>query len=309
MEKIYVSIAGLDEIDLKETVISCINNAKFPDRVRIGVCSQYQQYEKISLSNIKNVDIIEIDSNMVLGVGAPRMLSSMLCNDEKYFLQIDAHMIFSESWDEYLIACYESAKKINDKVILSGYAPAWFRDINNNIIKQDNNSKDLILTITNDKKIMQPIISHCKAESIFNVDSCILIEQKALSYHFIFSESNFVKDFLPDPFIIYNGDEATLSLRAFSRGYKFYSPDKPILWHLNKDVDNFYSNEKIRWQPLFRGIQKARSPREELVNITAYNRVKDIFLGKIIGYYGAESIESIDKYENFLGIKFIDAYK
>ena len=59
-------------------------------------------------------------------------------------------------------------------------------------------------------------------------------------------------------------------------------PCELILYHLDKGRDSFYSNQP-RWQPMFMGLQDARSPRENRIMLDAYNKVKDIFTGKILG--------------------------
>jgi hypothetical protein len=164
------------------------------------------------------------------------------------------------------------------------------------------------LTIVNDTAIAkQPIVGLTESKNLIEVDNCAMYEQKAISYHFIFSEIDFLEKFLPDPFIIYNGDEATLSLRVITRGYKVYMPNEILLWHLNKMSDNFYSNQ-IRWQPAFLGKQKPKSEREIRIGQTSYNRVRDIFLGNILGYYGAESTNDILWYSSYVGANFEECF-
>jgi len=302
-DSIFVYFSGIDEIDIEQTIESCLKNAIYPDRISFGVSLQYQQYDKKSFKHIRNLKEIHIESEDVLGVGVTRQLVSLLHSGEKYSLQIDAHMIFNKAWDEKLISYYNSAKTINNKVILSGYAPSWYRD-GNEIIKENPDSLYSI-TLVNDNKIAhQPIVSFVKSENPIKVNNLIFYEQKAISYHFIFSEINILKDLLPDPLIIYNGDEATISLRAISRGYKVYMPSEIILWHLNKTKDNFYSKQDRHWQPMFLGKQEPRSIRETRITQDSYQRVKDIFLGNILGYYGAETKESLEEYSRYVGIDF-----
>jgi len=307
MDKIFISISGIDEIDVKQTVTSCLENADNPESVVFGLCVQYQQYKPDVFDDIKNARVVKISSEEILGVGMARTISYALNCGEKYFLLIDAHMLFEKGWDTRLINYYLAAKKINDKMIISGYAPSWYRNKDNNIIREDFDKKSL--TLVNSDVAEQPIVGFDHNPEIININSLKLIKQKAASCHFIFTETKNIKNFLPDPEIIYNGDEATLSLRLYSQGYDILCPDETILWHLNKTIDNFYSNEKIKWQPLFLGKQKSRSSREEYITYNAYNKVKDIFSGDILGYYGAKSKNDIIEYEKFLGINFKDSFQ
>jgi hypothetical protein len=307
MEKIFVHFSGIDEIDIRQTIESCLENALYPERISFGILTQYQQYARETFRDIPNLRIAEISSDEIFGVGITRQMASLLYVDEDYALQIDAHMIFNKNWDEKIIKYYNAAKKVNEKVILSGYAPSWYRSPENEIIKT---LPTVIpsLTLVNDKvSAKQPIVGLTDSISPISYDGLIFYEQKAISYHFIFSEIKILENFLPDPFIIYNGDEATLSLRVISRGYRVYMPNEILLWHLDKMNDNFYSTQK-RWQPSFLGIQKPKSQREIRIGQTAYQRVKDIFSGNITGYYGAESEEDIIWYSNYIGIDFKESF-
>jgi hypothetical protein len=306
VSSIFVSIAAIDEIDLYQTISSCFDQAKNPENIYIGVLMQNQIYDEIDLSCFSNVSIIKIESKEVMGVGATRQLASMLHNNQDYFLQIDAHMIFSKNWDELCISYYETLKTKHEKVILTGYAPSWYRLESGEIITDPFSIENHSLSLVPDNISKQPIVGIVDLP-ICKVLDKDFVEQKAISYHFIFAEIGFIYEFLPDPYIVYNGDEATLSLRMFSRGYKFFMPCENILNHLNKQIDFFYSRQP-RWQPMFMGLQEARSPREKRITYDAYNRVKDIFLGNLIGYYGSIDIEQIDAYAKFVGINFEEVY-
>lgn len=308
MEKIFIAIPAIDEIDVKQTITSALENATYPDRITFGLCVQYQQYSKDSFKEFKNIKIVELSSDEIMGVGLVRQIAYMLHNGEKYFMQIDAHMLFDKNWDENLINYYIAAKKISDKIILSGYVPSWYRDEKNNIVKDPINKLSNSLTLAHHPEAKQPTASREQTIEKIESDGLVLHKQKAISCHFIFSESNFIYNFLPDPFIIYNGDEATLSLRAISRGYLVFSPEEAIVWHLDKRLDNFYSNEPVRWQPLWLGTQEPRSDREIFICIASYNRVRDIFNGSVLGYYGAESEEDIIWYSSYIGIDFKESF-
>jgi hypothetical protein len=307
MKKIFVHFSGIDEIDIRQTITSCLENALHPERISFGILTQYQQYSRETFSDIDNLRIAEISSDEIFGVGITRQMASLLYVDEDYCLQIDAHMIFNKHWDEKMINYYNAAKTVNDKVILSGYAPSWYRSPENEIIKT---SPSVIrsLTLVNDSiAAKQPIVGFTDSVNPISCDGLVFYEQKAISYHFIFSETKILEKFLPDPFIIYNGDEATLSLRVISRGYRVYMPNEILIWHLDKMNDNFYSTQK-RWQPSFLGIQKPKSQREIRINQTAYKRVKDIFSGNITGDYGAETKEALIWYSSYVGIDFEECF-
>ena len=126
MSTVFVYFSAIDEVDIRQTITSCLKNATDPDRIHFGIVVQYNQYEKDTFKDFPNLKQIEIGFDEVLGVGATRQLAYLLHNNQTYCLQIDAHMIFSVGWDEKLIKYYNAAKEVRDKVILSGYAPSWY---------------------------------------------------------------------------------------------------------------------------------------------------------------------------------------
>lgn len=308
METIFIYFSGIDEIDIRQTITSCLENALYPERIHFGILIQYNQYEKNTFKDIKNLKQVEIVFDEVLGVGATRQIASLLHNDETYCLQIDAHMIFNKQWDEKIIKYYKSAKSLNDKIIISGYAPSWYRDKNNNIYKQEGPLSKSITLVNDLDRAKQPIVGLTPAINLVKVNNLKMYEQKAISCHFIFSEMSVLDYIFSDPFIIYNGDESTTSLRAISRGYRVYMPDEIILWHLNKMEDSFYSNQK-RWQPLFLGNKNFTSSREIRAAQVSYDRIKNIFLGNILGFYGAETKEDLLWYSLYVGIDFEECYR
>jgi hypothetical protein len=56
------------------------------------------------------------------------------------------------------------------------------------------------------------------------------------------------------------------------------------------------------------GLTEPRSERELRANVDAYTRVKNIFTGKLLGYYGSPTVEGIEAYEKHVDLKFNDIY-
>ena len=59
-DSIFVYFSGIDEIDIEQTIESCLKNAIYPDRISFGVSLQYQQYDKKSFKHIRNLKEIHI---------------------------------------------------------------------------------------------------------------------------------------------------------------------------------------------------------------------------------------------------------
>ena len=60
---------------------------------------------------------------------------------------------------------------------------------------------------------------------------------------------------------------------------------------------------------MFLGKQPPNSEREIRTASQAYKRVKDVFLGEVLGIYGAETKEGLQWYSSYIGIDFKEVYE
>lgn len=128
LETIYVKIPSLDDKELVHTLKDCLNKAKHPERIHIGVSLMYQDKENLdSLLIFKNqyananVKIVtrELDKDF-LGVGKQRKVVGDMFDGQDYVLQIDSHTWFCEGWDNILINLHKNSDW--PKTILTAYA-------------------------------------------------------------------------------------------------------------------------------------------------------------------------------------------
>lgn len=52
-----------------------------------------------------------------------------------------------------------------------------------------------------------------------------------ISAHFLITVGRFVEDVPYDPRLYCHGEEITLAVRAYTRGYEFFHPSEVIMWH------------------------------------------------------------------------------
>lgn len=95
----------------------------------MGACLQYTDNQYPDLSLFPNVKTIKIEGLVGAGLGVARGLASTLYDKEEYYLQIDAHTVFKNGWDETLIRNYKELNKTIDKPIISAYVPYYYKDI------------------------------------------------------------------------------------------------------------------------------------------------------------------------------------
>ena len=69
-----------------------------------------------------------------------------------------------------------------------------------------------------------------------------------MSGHFIFSTSDFYKEIIPDPRILFFGEEHTTGLRAWTNGFRIFSLKENVLWHLGKTEEYFEGIGRDNWR-------------------------------------------------------------
>jgi hypothetical protein len=113
-----------------------------------------------------------------------------------------------------------------------------------------------------------------------------------------------IQELLPDPLIIFGGEEPTLALRASTRGFQIFTILPIIVWHFNKhrltDMD-----DRLMFS------SKDNTLRNHSNNKSRYaiQRSQDILQGNIVGYWGAPDIASLEEYEKKIQFNFKDFYK
>ena len=328
-EKIFIPINGCNEKNIRQTVLSAISNAQYPDRLFFAIFEQSLNNEYADFSDIKqNIVHVKIDFGNPLGVGLPRLFSSIL-NDRKqdFVLQIDAHMIFEKNWDVDLIKYYSIISQKYDKPIISTYVPWWYED-EHEIIKLSHDSSYIVNT-NNFLGIPELPISKLifdeyepnlykkyltvTSKSIDWSNNKNYEEHHGISGHFLFSNFDIIENIPHDPFIDWGGDEGVFALRSWTRGYRIFSIPKAIVWHKNKwgistNGLGVKSLDKNDWR-VHTNHKKEKHINLHHNNINyGYKRMKDIFLGDYIGYWGAPNKDLLNEFQLVVGKNFNEYY-
>jgi len=318
-ETIFISISACNEKDLRQTVLSAIQNSCNPERLYFGILDHSLNNIKNDLSNIRNVTYVRLEYGGPLGVGAPRLFASML-NDRQhdFYMQIDAHMLFEKNWDIDIINEYSHISKTYSKPIISTYVPFWYEDKNNTKkLSLDNNIlvdpynfygvgevNNLALKI--DDYSNNLFRNHIPIQGT-QVDwkDKTYHEHFLTSGHFLFSDFNFLLEIIPDPLITWGGEEPIIGLRAWTRGYNIFTIKKPIVWHKNKLGE---IRDKNDWRDVSNSKdENAYRMLQQNINMS-YRRIKDIFLGDYLGYWGAPSFDKLKEFEYNLNVSFSEYY-
>jgi hypothetical protein len=306
MKTIFIAVGAYNEPYIKLMIDNCLENAEFPTRVHFGLWLHNNDNVHLDLSEYSNVKVAYLQYPSLLGVPPARLNSIGLYDDEDYYFQVDGHMLFEKHWDTKVINKFEELRKTFDKPIITTYTP-WWSMTGDTINFYSNESKatcsPMFLDFEGSVKegYPKPTTRHLT----WGEDE-LYKEHHFISAHFLFTLPSFIEDVLPDPLIMYSGEEVTTAVRAWTRGYRMVCIQNPIAWHLNKFHGDRYEKDRLwdveqRTSSLFAHWWRK--------NDKGMARSKRILTGDLVGYWGAESQDILQKYEEASGVSFSSLYE
>jgi hypothetical protein len=225
--KIFLSVASYRDPQCPLTVLDAITKASNPEKLVIVICQQ-NDLEDIECITTKTrgatIKYIKISNTQAKGPCWARFCINQMWDGEEYYLQIDSHTRFVESWD---IKCIEELKqaqsiKGDSLVCLSNYVSTF--NINTSEIE------------------INPLRGPMYVESIDQTDgfyrynskySTLMIqpqESKGWSGCFAFGPAQMLIDAPYDPYtpFLFFGEEMDIFARLYTRGWIMYVPHIPI---------------------------------------------------------------------------------
>jgi len=304
---IYIGMPSYNEPYLEFTIKQIFEKAEFPERIHIGIWSHNNDGKDAHfLKQYNNVNYAQLYYPTVFGTGSGRLNALNFYNNEDYYLQLDPHMIFKQNWDSILLKQFEIIKKDYEKPVISTFVPYWY--MSNNEIKFGGGEEcGPIYWYTNEKNTPCPTFGG--GEVIWE-EGQTYQEHYLTAGHFMFTEKDFIKEILPDVDICFQGEEPCLSVRAWTRGYRFFCMRETITWHLDrwhKDSDPIYefdrSNGPQKWVP--QNIIDHEDYRYE----ESLKKVRKVLTGEILGYWGAPTHELLLEYQKKANVDFNKFYE
>jgi GT2 family glycosyltransferase len=298
MNTIFVQIASYRDPQLIPTIKDMLEKAENPKNLFFGLCWQYDETEDINIfDDNPNFRIAKFHYSESKGLGWARHITNTLYKDEKFTLQIDSHHRFVQNWDTMILEDYDQARNFSEKPIITTYCTPFDPNQDSSLwnkmpclMSQYEFSGDRLLMS------MPYYIQDYKERSA-------IIKARTISGHFYFTDSSFIKEVPYDPDIYFGGytEETTLSLRAFTHGYDFYSPYRMIMWH------EYTRNYRVKhWDDHGKESKTEKTSGER--DIFARNKTRQLFgtedYGIDIGIYGLGNNRTLHDYEVYGGFDF-----
>jgi hypothetical protein len=300
-DKIFVQLASYRDPQLIPTIEDALKQAINPERLIFGICWQYDETEDINrYDDNPQFKISKHHYSESQGLGWARNVTNSLLTDEKFTLQLDSHHRFAKDWDKMMVEDYEQASTMSKKPIISTYVTPF------DVAKADEcrcnlNRMPCLMSqyeFSSDKLLMSMpwYIQDYKERTK-------VIQARTISGHFYFVKSEFVQEVPYDPDIYFGGycEETTMSVRAWTTGYDFFSPYRQYIWH-----EYTRNGRPKHWEDHGNESQTQKTSGER--DIFARQKTRQIFgqedNGIDLGIYGLGTARTLHDYEVFGGFDF-----
>lgn len=296
--KIFVQIASYRDPQLVPTIEDMIAKAKNPENLVFGICWQYDESEPVDMfDGNPQFRISKHHYSESQGLGWARHITNTLYDGEEFTLQIDSHHRFVQDWDAIVLEDYNQALQVSEKPIITTYCTPF--DPNEESSKW--NPVPCLMSqyeFSNDKLLMSMPWYIRDYETRDKV-----IRARTISGHFYFAQGKFIEEVPYDPDIYFGGytEETTLSVRAFTNGYDFFSPHRMVMWH------EYTRNYRPKhWDDHGKESQTKKTSGER--DIFARNKTRQLFgtqdYGIDMGKYGLGTERTLHDYEIYGGFDF-----
>lgn len=227
---IFVQIAAYRDPQLLPTIKDMLENASYPEHLRVGICWQYHPGDVFDwLDEYREDDrfsIREVLYSQTKGVCWARNQVQQMYDGETYTLQIDSHMRFVPAWDELLISMITQLQYEGyPKPLLTAYVPSF---------NPENDPEERVMEpwrMTFDRFIPEGAVFFLP-ETIPNWQKIEApVPARFYSAHMAFTLGAFSVEVQHNPEYYFHGEEISIAARAYTHGYDLFHPHRVVIWH------------------------------------------------------------------------------
>lgn len=277
MSSLFISIVCFKDRDLPNTVRNMLRMAADPDQITIGIILQEDEeflHLFDDLHKIKNVKMKMYPSSWAQGCGKARAEAQRLYDGQDYFYQSDSHMRFVPGWEKLLI---DELKGLPPKSILSTLPPGFMPLTE---VLDSPSYNEMVF-----KHFFRNLPIHtAKSYPLTRVPSTPK-PTPFLAGGVLFAPGH-ICDMEFDPYFYFHGEEFTMNLRLWTRGYTNYSPRFHFCWHsyrlpnskhsvfiheLDPALDRFLHERSMSRYHMIAGLKNSSDlPADHLIEIERY---------------------------------------
>lgn len=295
MSGIFISIACYRDPDVVNTVRSAYDNASNKENLFFCVVSQDEDDQHPDLSFIpeNQVRLIKTHWSESMGLGWARELATRDIN-QTYFLQIDSHSRFVAGWDSLIVGNYERVKKFwGSRLILTAYPDPfevnWATTPPTDVFNPYPELKKISVRWASDSKLLKGGITWPDVVDTVSGDEVLYLAGGSL-----FCYSNLMAELPYDKLIYFDGEEGSMSLRAYTRGMRMVSP---VVKYMYSNYNRENTKRPLHWSD--------HSEDWVDLNRASHERLEKLFKGdRSLGVFGIASESLYQQYQKLSGIDF-----
>jgi len=297
---IFVQIAAFRDSELLPTLDDLFDKADEPDNLRVCICWQHSEDDEWDnldkYQDNKRVKIIDVKAEDSKGVCWARNLIQQEYLFEDFTLQLDSHHRFVKGWDtELKNEILQLQLQGYKKPLLTGYITSFHPSLPKNewakepwLMSFDRFTPDGVLffapsTIPNWRNRRTPVPA------------------RFYSAHFCFTIGLFCEEVQHDPRYYFHGEEITIAVRAYTKGYDLFHPHKVVAYH---EFSRDYRPDK-HWDTYNKWSEhneQTFSLMRNLLGIDGHTCTDK----ERYGEYGLGKTRTIADWEAYAGIRFKD---
>jgi hypothetical protein len=300
-QTIFVSMASYLDPMLFFTLNDAMAKANRPALLAFGVVDQHIEDQRDAIRALpyaSQVRYVRLHPEDTLGVSWARSIAFSLYDGEAFLLQIDSHMLFEQGWDDKLRTQHAALLARSSKPILSTY-PYPFEMVDGVPQHMPNEGRTALVLRPHPEKNPTPgdTVLRFMARHLFTTEPVMGCH---VSAGFLFAAGAFVEEVPYDPYLYFHGEEQSLAVRAFTRGWDIFHPVAIPLYHLYKREGTAY--ESHHWH----GEAEARRAfRSAHLTERAKERLNRLLAGDgLPGAYGRGSARTMAQYRELSGIDY-----
>jgi hypothetical protein len=297
MPSIFVHIAAYRDAECLPTIRDLFQKAARPHDIFSGVCWQFLpgiESETLALDSFADqVRVVSIDCAKSGGPCWARAQSQQFFNNEDYVLQIDSHTRFVPSWDELM--CQELTRCEDPKAVLTCNPPAYHPPD-----QLEPNPRPMVkrAAVLMPQKDIRP-----RAEYLdFYPESPVLTA--FVSGAFVFGRGELLRQVPSDPWMYFNQEETSYSMRLYTHGWNVYCPSRVLVYHHYFGPPAPTPTRPQHWRDLQEWGKYQKIAKARFNHLSKFSVSTDPDVLVDLDKYSLGHVRSLEEYEEFCGVNF-----
>ena len=301
---IFVSVVSYCDPLLGFTLDSALAQARHPQRLRFGIVDQspylpqgQPAWQPPAAARPHQLRRVHLHPRDARGPCWARALAMGLYQGEAWFVQVDSHTLFEPDWDLRLLQGAAACAAMNPRFIASCY-PNPFNMVDG----------QPVTTVISQQVLAHVVQASCRFADehpvLFFEGVPVASDRPVPAFHVaagcLVAPGRLVDELPYDPFLYFHGEEQSLSLRAWTRGWDlFHIPGMPMAHQYVSAAD---APRPLHWQP---DVDVERSTRSADLDLAAQRRLRALLWDSAdLGAYGLGNVRTLADYAQFSGIDY-----